>query len=204
MIARKVRSSFLALLFLALLALPIAAPQAWAAGGLAAEDGSSLVAQTDTVAEGTVLDQDIVANQTVPQGTTITLTVSTGPKMVKIPDVSGNTYEEAEAALTALGFKCSKSFRQNDGTHPANTVAETSPLKDSEVKEGSLVMIVLWKDVETTVPVIDIGQQAQTTVPATTRPAPTRPSTTEPAVTEEPYEYPTFEVTEYVETETLN
>ena len=53
MIARKVRSSFLALLFLALLALPIAAPQAWAAGGLAAEDGSSLVAQTDTVAEGT-------------------------------------------------------------------------------------------------------------------------------------------------------
>ena len=83
-------------------------------------------------------------------------------------------------------------------------MAEASPLKDSEVKEGTLVMIVLWKDAETTMPVIDIGQQAQTTVPATTRPAPTRPSTTEPDTTEEPYEYPTFEVTEYVETETLN
>jgi serine/threonine protein kinase len=159
---------------------------------------------SDTVAEGTVLDQDIVANQTVPQGTTITLTVSTGPKMVKIPDVSGKTYEEAEAELKALGFKCSKSSRQNDGTHAANTVAETSPLKDSEVKEGTLVMIVLWKDVETTAPVIDIGQQAQTTVPATSyvRPTPTRPSTTaEPDTTSAANEYPPFEVTEYVDDE---
>ena len=64
---------------------------------------------SDAVAEGTVLDQDIMANQTVPQGTTITLTVSTGPKMVRIPDVSGETYEEAEAELKALGFKCIKS-----------------------------------------------------------------------------------------------
>ena len=148
---------------------------------------------SDTVAEGTVLDQDIVANQTVPQGTTITLTVSTGPKMVVVPDVAGKTYEEAEAELKALGFKCSKSFRQNDGTHAANTVAETSPLKSSEVKEGSLVMIVLWKDEETTVPVIDIGQQAQTTVPATT----------EPPATAAPFEYPSFEVSEFEEPETV-
>lgn len=148
---------------------------------------------SDTVAEGTVLDQDIVANQTVPQGTTITLTVSTGPKMVVVPDVTGNTYEEAEAALKALGFKCSKSFRQNDGTHAANTVAETSPLKSSELKEGSLVMIVLWKDVETTAPVIDIASQPQTTIQ----------QTTVPPTTSAPTEYPSFEVSEIVEPETV-
>ena len=148
---------------------------------------------SDTVAAGTVLDQDIVAGQSVPQGTTIILTVSSGAKMVKVPDLAGKTYEEAEAALTALGFKCSKSVRQNDGTHTANTVAETSPLKTSELKEGSLVMIVLWKDVETTAAPIDIGQQAQTTVPATTQ----------PPTTSAPIEYPSFEVSESEEPETV-
>lgn len=143
---------------------------------------------SDTVAEGTVLDQDILSGQMVPQGTVITLTVSSGAKMVKIPDVSGQTYEAAEETLKALGFKCSKSSRQNDGTHAPNTVAETSPLAGSEVKEGSLVMIVLWKDAETTAPVIDIGQQAQTTVPPTTAAPVTEAPTesTEPEPTEAP------------------
>ena len=102
-----------------------------------------------------------------------------------VPDLAGKTYEEAEAALNALGFKCIKSFRQNDGTHAVNTVAETSPLAGSELKAGTLVTIVLWKDVETTAPVIDIGRQPQTTVPSTTLPpeteAPTEPSVPEPS-----------------------
>ena len=140
---------------------------------------------SDTVAAGTVLDQDITAGQSVPQGTTIILTVSTGSKMVKVPDLAGKTYEEAEAALTALGFKCSKSVRQNDGTHTPNTVAETSPLAGSELKSGTLVVIVLWKDAETTTPVIDIAGQPQTTVPPTTLP-PTTAAPTEPAPSEEP------------------
>ena len=146
---------------------------------------------SDAVAEGTVLDQDIVANQTVPQGTTITLTVSTGPNMVVVPDLTGKTYEEADATLTALGFKCIKSYQRNDGTHAANTVAETSPLQGSELKVGTLVTIVLWKEVETTAPVIDIAGQPQTTVPATTVP-PTTEAPTEPSVTDaaEPSEEP--------------
>ena len=144
---------------------------------------------SDAVAEGTVLDQDIMANQTVPQGTTITLTVSTGPKMAVVPDLAGKTYEEAEAALTALGFKCIKSFRQNDGTHAANTVAETSPLQGSEIKTGTLVTIVLWKDAETTAPVIDIGRQPQTTVPQTTLPPETEAPTESPEPSE-PVEEP--------------
>ena len=137
---------------------------------------------SDTVPKGTVIDQDIPADTSVQQGTVITLTVSAGPKMVVIPDLAGKTYEEAEAELTALGFKCSKSYRQNDGTHTPNTVAETSPLAKSEVKDGSLVMIVLWKEVETTAPVIDIGERTQTTVPTTRYTTPTTqyyPPTTE-------------------------
>ena len=130
---------------------------------------------SDTVPKGTVIDQDIPADTFVQQGTVITLTVSAGPKMVVIPDdLAGKTYAEAEAELTALGFKCSKSYRQNDGTHVADTVAETSPLAKSEVKDGTLVIIVLWKEAETTAPVIDIGEQSQTV--ATTR---STPSTTQ-------------------------
>ena len=147
---------------------------------------------SDNVAKGTVISQDIVNGTTVPQGTAITLTVSAGPKMVVVPDVSGKTYAEAAAALTALGFKVSQSSKTNDGTHTADTVAETSPLAGSELKDGSQVTIILWKEEETTAAPIDIGQQVQTTVPDTTYYTP-YVTTTEPR---QETTYPSFEPTE--------
>ena len=139
---------------------------------------------SDTVAAGTVIAQNIVSGTTVPQGTAITLTVSSGLKMAVVPDVAGKTYEEAAAVLTAQGFKVSQSSKANDGTHTPNTVAETSPLAGSELKSGSQVTIILWKEEETTAPPIDIAQQTQAPVPDTVYTPPV-------ATTEPPQEYTT-------------
>ena len=148
---------------------------------------------SDNVTKGTVISQNIVNGTTVPQGTAITLTVSAGPKMVVVPDVSGKTYAEASAPLTALGFKVSQSSKTNDGTQTADTVAETSPLAGSELKDGSQVTIILWKEEETTAAPIDIGQQVvSTTVPDTTYYMPFV-TTTEP---QQETTYPSFESTE--------
>ncbi|MFP5326929.1 MAG: Stk1 family PASTA domain-containing Ser/Thr kinase, partial [Acidimicrobiia bacterium] len=54
---------------------------------------------------GTVLSQNPEPNDTVDEGSTVTLTVSGGPGAVPIPDVRGMTVEEATEALAAAGFE---------------------------------------------------------------------------------------------------
>src|SRR5262249_22307214 len=55
---------------------------------------------------GTVLDQSIPQGSGVTTGTTIVLTVSSGPPQVQVPNVSnvGLTYEQAAKALTDVGL----------------------------------------------------------------------------------------------------
>ena len=54
-------------------------------------------------AKGVVLSWS--PNGTLPRGTEITVTVSSGPAPREIPDVTGKSYEEAAAALTAAGLQ---------------------------------------------------------------------------------------------------
>src|SRR5204863_5180684 len=59
----------------------------------------------DRVAVGRVVDQNPAAGQTIPYGSTVTLTVSKGPQPIPIPDVTGQSGGDAEAVLVAAGFK---------------------------------------------------------------------------------------------------
>jgi serine/threonine-protein kinase len=61
---------------------------------------------SDTVAAGHVA-QEGPAGGTAPQGATITLTLSKGPQLFPVPDVSGQTADQATAALQAAGFQVS-------------------------------------------------------------------------------------------------
>ena len=101
-----------------------------------------------TVMAGIVLDQSIPFNSTASKGDTIILTISAGPKTLTLPDVTGYTYEEAEAILLNAGLVCKKSLIHNDGTHPGNTVAETIPAKGELVTEGKEITIVLYTSLD--------------------------------------------------------
>lgn len=125
---------------------------------------------SDTVPRGQVIAQDTPASSVVLKGTRITLTVSTGPNIFEIPDVSGQTYEAAYAALSSRGLVCQKSAKYNDGTHPSDTVAETVPEAGSQAKAGDTVYIVMWTVIETTT-------APGTSVPATQPTQPTAPAT---------------------------
>ena len=100
----------------------------------------------DAVPSGQIIGQDIPANSSVAKGTTITFTVSGGPQVFPVPEVSGQTYEQALATLSAKGLKCESAKKYNDGTHPANTVAETVPPAGQGVKSGDKVTIVVYSD----------------------------------------------------------
>lgn len=61
---------------------------------------------SDTVEEGLVIGTDPSGDTFAEPGTTITLIVSTGPETVMLPDVTGDTCEEALAQLTEFDARC--------------------------------------------------------------------------------------------------
>jgi serine/threonine-protein kinase len=60
---------------------------------------------SDTVPVGQVTRTSPPANQPAPYGSTVTIYVSKGPQMIKVPDVTGETVEAATNDLNNLGFQ---------------------------------------------------------------------------------------------------
>lgn len=57
-----------------------------------------------TVAEGSVISSTPKAGATVPKGGTVTLVISKGPPLVKVPDVFDKKADDAKKQLEGLGF----------------------------------------------------------------------------------------------------
>jgi beta-lactam-binding protein with PASTA domain/tRNA A-37 threonylcarbamoyl transferase component Bud32 len=76
----------------------------------------------NTVAAGKVVATTPAGGTKAPKGTTITMQVSTGPTSVAIPNVVGQTRENASAALTGAGFNVTI-----NGCAPGATIASQNP-----------------------------------------------------------------------------
>jgi serine/threonine-protein kinase len=63
-----------------------------------------------TVPKGAVAAQDPADGATLTKGGKVTLTISKGPKMVKVPDVFGKSEKEATQVLTAAGFTVKSNY----------------------------------------------------------------------------------------------
>ena len=78
---------------------------------------------SDSVPKGYVIDQDPPADTPLQKGSTITITVSRGPKVtsVSVPDLSGKTVDQARTILESKGLKLQanpvhdKATIENDG-----------------------------------------------------------------------------------------
>ncbi len=55
--------------------------------------------------KGTIARQSTAEGESLGEGETVTLTVSKGPEMVTVPDVTGKDVEDAKRELAALGFQ---------------------------------------------------------------------------------------------------
>lgn len=55
--------------------------------------------------KGDVVKQSPAQNKTVAEGDTVTLTISKGPPMVEVPDVTGMSVDEAKEELESAGFE---------------------------------------------------------------------------------------------------
>ncbi|UXM93338.1 Stk1 family PASTA domain-containing Ser/Thr kinase [Paenarthrobacter sp. JL.01a] len=91
-----------------------------------------------SVPKGSVVAQ-VPANGTLIKGETVTLTVSKGPKMVKVPSFIGKQAAEAEKELKKLGFKV-ETNKILGGFF--GTVRDQSPV-NVEVPEDSVVTLTV-------------------------------------------------------------
>lgn len=107
--------------------------------GLAA---ASVQAADDTVPAGSVISQDPVAGTSVAAGSTVTLTISTGPGTVVVPDVSGQPAADAQAELEAQGFAVTTEEAASVDVE-AGLVIDTNPAAGTEVAPGTTVVMTV-------------------------------------------------------------
>jgi beta-lactam-binding protein with PASTA domain/predicted Ser/Thr protein kinase len=103
------------------------------------------VVQTNsTKPRDTVIGQDPSPGELAKKGSTVQLTVSSGPGSNRVPDLIRLTKSEARAALVKAGFKASFEGAYDD-TVPKNRVISTRPEVGSEVDKGFTVKVVVSK-----------------------------------------------------------
>jgi serine/threonine-protein kinase len=97
-----------------------------------------------TIPKDQVISQSIGSGVTVDAGTTITLTVSDGPKRVVVPQLRGLTEAEARAELDRVGLKANV-VRSSDFECAINPgeVCRQSPASGQQVDEGTTVTITV-------------------------------------------------------------
>ena len=92
----------------------------------------------DTVLAGQVIRTLPPADTSLKQGITVTIEVSKGPQLVKVPDVTGRKVNDAINKLKALGFKTAVPNYNSKGH-----VFEQSPAPNRMVPKGSVITLIL-------------------------------------------------------------
>ncbi|HEY0387078.1 MAG TPA: Stk1 family PASTA domain-containing Ser/Thr kinase [Gaiellales bacterium] len=108
-------------------------------------------APSDTAPAGQVFAQSPNAGDQAPQGSTVTLQVSTGPSQVQVPDVTNSDYPSARKQLRDAGLKASPSAcLPPDASTPDGTVVATDPPPGSSVDPHSTVTVYVADSTATT------------------------------------------------------
>jgi serine/threonine-protein kinase len=112
-----------------------------------------------------VVEQDPIATNLsgdkAEEGSTVTLSVSSGPAIVAIPDVAGLTEEEARKRLENAGFQVTVQ-QQFSKTVPRGQAIGTEPAAGTQFSTGQPVTLLISRGVNTvTIPdVVGLDDQA--------------------------------------------
>jgi len=106
--------------------------------------------ESETIAKGMIIDQSIPPGTDYKSGnyTSLELTVSSGRRMSKVPEVKDREYREAQKEMEANNLKSKIEKEFNDDIE-ADYVIRTEPAAGEEVDEGTEVTIYVSKGKET-------------------------------------------------------
>ena len=117
------------------------AKQALTKAGLTASQGTAVA--SDEVAKDKVATQDPAAGTKVEKGSTVTFSLSSGPESVSVPDITGMSEKEAQAALSNAGLTGSLSDRKASDKVAEGDIIIQSPSAGKKVSKGSKVSYVI-------------------------------------------------------------
>jgi serine/threonine protein kinase len=96
---------------------------------------------SDAVEEGLAIHSEPSAGETATNGSTVTLFVSAGPKLAKVPVLVGTQRSVAVQQIRGRGLE--PSISEEESSTPAGEVIGQSPDAGTEVEPGSAVTIVV-------------------------------------------------------------
>jgi beta-lactam-binding protein with PASTA domain/serine/threonine protein kinase len=111
------------------------------AAGLEAETGEA--AYSENVDTGLVIATDPGPGDKVLDGGTVTLVLSLGPERYDVPQLRGQTEDQAQDALAATNLAFGDSVGRWSETVPEGQVIRTSPKAGTTLKPGATVDLVL-------------------------------------------------------------
>ncbi len=112
---------------------------------------------SDTIAKGLIIDQSVPADEAIPKGSEVELTVSMGPAVVDLPDYTGVSGTAYQNTLIEMGVKeenITISEYKNENGATAGHVAFTSLDEQGKInlEEGEQITVYIFKAAETTAP----------------------------------------------------
>jgi serine/threonine-protein kinase len=90
----------------------------------------------------TVLEQDPLAGEKVDEGSTVTLSVSSGPAIVSVPEVQDLTEKQATKALVDEGLRVNPDFAFDDKV-PEDRAIGTQPAAGTNLPADSAVKLII-------------------------------------------------------------
>jgi eukaryotic-like serine/threonine-protein kinase len=102
---------------------------------------------SDDVATGRVISTTPPGGTQAERGSRVTLVVSRGPEQVQVPDVTGQSLDDARAALERLGLETAVQREESADAEPGNVLRQ-DPAGGAEVDAGTTVTLTVAREVE--------------------------------------------------------
>jgi beta-lactam-binding protein with PASTA domain/tRNA A-37 threonylcarbamoyl transferase component Bud32 len=100
----------------------------------------STVEPNDTVAAGLVVSQDPQPGTKIDKGGTVHLKISGGKGQVKVPDVTGQSLDDAQSQLRDAGLDY-KVLQETNDTVAAGKVTRTDPPAGTQAQKGDVIKL---------------------------------------------------------------
>jgi serine/threonine-protein kinase len=98
-----------------------------------------------TVARNDVIRTDPASGATPQIGSSVNIVVSSGPPLVTVPDVTGQSESSAKSTLENSGFFVGGTTTEASSSVPAGDVVSQSPAGGSQAAQGTAVTLVIAK-----------------------------------------------------------
>lgn len=98
--------------------------------------------ESDSYDAGVVISADVSVGASLETGSKVTLTISSGTEGVEVPEVSGKTFDDANAQLIGLGFLVNKTEGYSD-TIEQGIVISQNPSAGNKAPKGSVITVMV-------------------------------------------------------------